>query len=362
MSRSSLSASHSLDMVSCSRLRATTGRGYVLGAAVCATAMVCAAAIASGQEPNNADAWAQEHRLVRLGDRLWLLPREVELREKLAELPRRRERIVSVEKELDAAIAGNLKAWQESRPAIATLEQALSKLVTGDPQRPIIERQIADLAASALDPVKLAGRSDVSRRLVELSGERCGLLADAAWIRATVPGLKDEYSKLAEVPEIASGLQQDGKRRLGPQRSYRADLDRLAEFESLAATKWVPIFQQSGQTRVTALVGERTPVTFTWSEASDQPVVLTASTAEAAGINAPADAPRETIAADTKRSVMARKITLDYVRFGHSLLRDVPAYVLPPEAEDIGNRLGRLALVEHRVRMEPAKLRMWIDE
>ncbi len=324
--------------------------------------MVCVAAIASGQEQNNANAWAQERGLVRLGDRWWVLPREIELREKLAELPRRRERIVSAEKELDAAIAGNLKTWQETRPAIAALEQALSKLSTSDPQRPIIERQIVGLAASALDPVKLAGRSDVSRRLVELSGERCSLLADVDWIRTTVPGLKDEYSKLAGEAAVASGLQQDAKRRLGPQRSYRADLDRLAEYETLAATKWVPIFQQSGQTRVTALLGERTPVTFTWSEATDQPVMLTASTAEAAGINVPANAPRETITADTKRSVVARKITLDYVRFGHCLLRGVPAYVLPPEAEDSGNRLGRLVLVDHRVRMEPGKLRMWIDE
>jgi hypothetical protein len=44
------------------------------------------------------------------------------------------------------------------------------------------------------------------------------------------------------------------------------------------------------------------------------------------------------------------------------VLRGVPAYVLPPEAEDIGNRLGRTALIERRVRLEPERLRMWIDE
>jgi hypothetical protein len=325
-------------------------------------AVLLAPAYCVAQEPESRpDAWAEQHGLVRLGERWWVLPAEMELREKLAELSRRRERIVTVEKELDVAIAANLKSWQETRPAIAALEQALAKLSTGDPARLTTERQIAGLASTAIDPVKLAGRSDVCRRLVELSSERCGLLADAAWIRATAAELPAKYADLAKRPEIAPALQQDGKRRLGPQRNYRADVGRLAEFEVLAATDWTPIFHQSGQTRITALVNEQSPVTFTWSEASDQPVLVTASTAEAIGLQVLADAPRETIAIG-KQSVVARKITLDYVRFGRCLLHGVTAYVLAPEAEDIGNRFGRTALVEHRVRLEPAKLRMWIDE
>jgi hypothetical protein len=297
-----------------------------------------------------------------LGDRLWVLPAEVELREKLAELPRRRERIVTAEKEIESTIAGNLRTWQETRPVIAALQQSLTQLATSNPQRPAIERQIRALEAAALDPVKLGGRNDVRKRLVELSTERSEMLAATASIRAAVPALKTRYAELAALPEVAAALKRQGQERLGPQRGYRGDLARLAEYESLAATRWVPIFQQSGQTRVTALVNERAPVTFTWSDDSDVRVVLTASAAEGAGLNVPADAPRETIPVGARRTVVARQVTLDDLRLGQCVLHGVPAYVLPPEAEDVGNRLGRMALADHRVRMDPAKLRMWIDE
>jgi hypothetical protein len=43
------------------------------------------------------------------------------------------------------------------------------------------------------------------------------------------------------------------------------------------------------------------------------------------------------------------------------VLRGVTAYVLPPEDEDVGNRLGRGTLAGYHVRLEPERLRMWID-
>src|SRR5688500_2371664 len=167
----------------------------------------------------------EKHGLVPLGERLWVLPREVELREKLAELPRRRERIALAEKEIEAAVQANLRAWQESRPLLAALEQSLGRLTTGDPQRPLIEKQIAAIQAAATDPARLGGKPEVARRLVDLSLDRCELLAMAAWIRQNVPALPACYSKLAAEPEIAVALAQaDNQRRLGPQRSYQADL------------------------------------------------------------------------------------------------------------------------------------------
>ena len=224
----------------------------------------------------------------------------------------------------------------------------------------LVERQIAGLESAVVEPARLGAKSEVQRRLIELAGERCELLADVAWIRESVPALKSEYARLAAEPEIAAALAQSKKQRLGPQRGYRSDLEKLAEFEELAATRWMPIFQQSGQTRLTALVNDRTATTFTWSEASDQPVVLTASAAEAAGLDVPADAQRENVLAG-QRTIAAPRITIKYLRLGRCVLRDVPAYVLPPEAEDLGNRLGRTALIEHRVRLAPQQLRMWID-
>ena len=97
-------------------------------------------------------------------------------------------------------------------------------------------------------------------------------------------------------------------------------MQRLGDYERLAATPWVPTFEQGGQTRLTLLLDERAVATFTWIADSDQPVVLTASTAQAAGLVVPADAVRETIQATAKREVSAQRITIGYLRLGKCVL------------------------------------------
>lgn len=304
-----------------------------------------------------------QYGLTRLSDNLWVLPQEIELRGKLAELPKRRERLISVEKDLDGLVQNNQRAWDESRPAAAALRQSLARFSSVDPQRELIERQMKALEAGAMEPRKLGGRKDVRSLVIDLASQRCELLAAVAWIREAVPALFDQYMTLSADAELGSALKRAGHdHRLGPQRSYKADLARLTDYERLAATPWVPTFEQAGQIRMTLLLEERAAATFTWISHEGQPVVLTASTAQAAGLVIPKDAVSETIPAAPKREVAARRITIGYFRLGRCVLRGVTAYVLPPEAEDVGNRLGREALAGHKVRLEPERLRMWIDD
>jgi hypothetical protein len=304
-----------------------------------------------------------KYGLARLGDRLWVLPQEIELRGKLAELPKRRERLIAVEKDLDGAIQNNQRAWDESRPAAAVLKQSLARLSSADPQRELFERQMKALEASALEPHKLGGRGDVRLLVIDLASQRCELLAALAWIRQAVPAIVDQYMTLSSDPDLMQALRSVGEdQRLGPQRTYKADLQRLGEYEKLAATPWVLTFQQGRHTRLTALVEERAAATFTWTGDDEGPVVLTTSTAQAIGLVVPDGAESEAIQAAPNREVTAKRITIGYLRLGRCVLRGVRAYVLPPEAEDLGNRLGRSALAGHRVRLEPQRLQMWIDD
>src|SRR5262245_21721156 len=71
-----------------------------------------------------AEVLQSKYGLTRLGERLWVLPQEIELRGKLSELPKRRERLLAVEKDLDGAIQNNQRTWDESRPAAAVLKQS----------------------------------------------------------------------------------------------------------------------------------------------------------------------------------------------------------------------------------------------
>jgi hypothetical protein len=326
-----------------------------------------ALAIAWLQEPATAaDASTQlleKKGLSRLGESLWVLPLELELRVKLAELPKRREHLVTAEQALDGLIERNMRAWDDSRPAVSALKQSLDRLSSADPQRELIERQIAALEARAREPRHLGRRGDAHLLVIELASERCAILAAIAWVRETVPMLHDRYLELRGDTELTETLKVMGQgHKLGPQRSYKADVDRLHQLEKLAATHWLPTYQQSGTTRFTALVNEQSAVTFSWSADREQPLVLTASTAEAIGIRPATDAIRETIPIAPNRKIVATRVTLGYLRLGKWVMRGERGYVLPPEAEDVGNRLGSATLGHLRVRFEHERLRMWLDE
>jgi hypothetical protein len=303
-----------------------------------------------------------QHGLARLGRRTWVVPEERKLREQYERLPRLRESIVTAERDLDAAIEANRERWNAAQPLVAAAKQSLAKLSPGDPQRAIVEQQIASLERGATRPALLGAQPGIRQQVIALSSTRNELLAGIASIRPIGATLETKYAELAGRAEVSVALRQLGDdQRLGPARNYAADLPRLVEFESLAATAWVPIYSLAGQTRVAALVGERTPVTFSWNDASDQPLVLTHSAAEAAGVTPDAGVPRETIEAAPGRKVAAQKVTIRQLRLGKLLLENVAGYVLAPDDEDLGNRLGGLTLAGHAVRLVPERLRMWID-
>jgi hypothetical protein len=245
---------------------------------------------------------------------------------------------------------------------VAALKQSLAKLPASDPKRPALQQQIDALELAAPDPKRVGARGDVRERVVALASQRSALLIDLAWVRDALPALKDEYASLAEDQQVQQALRDAGlDQKLGPQRNYQADFNRLRDQERLAATRWNPIFWQGNVIRVPALVNETGVATFSWSEELPQAIVLTASAAEGLGIDVSPDAERETVAVPGQRKVNARRATASYLRLGECLLQGVPAWVLPPEAEDLGNWLGRTALGQHTVRLEPERLRLWID-
>jgi hypothetical protein len=144
---------------------------------------------------------------------------------------------------------------------------------------------------------------------------------------------------------------------LGPLESYRAEQNRLGEYERLVFTSWLPVYLQSDRVRVGAIVNETTPVTFTW-RAESGPTVLTTSLAEAAGLALPAAETAAPLPVAAGRTLPARRITAPTLRFGQVVLRDVPVYVLGPEGEDLGALIGRDGFTENLVQLELERLRL----
>lgn len=316
----------------------------------------------SGQESApQAERLQQDFGLVSTADGWWELPHELVLRERIAELPKRRERIIALERQLETDIERNAEAWKQVAPALDALRQSRRRLPTNDPQREPIERQIAAFAATATEPKLLGQHSEVRGQVIALAAERCALQSALILIRREWPRLREQYGQLAARPDFAEARKQlAADQRLGPRRDYAADLNRLGNYDRVVNTDWTPTYIQSARIRVMALLDGELPVTFTWSEESDAEVQVTRSVIDAAEIDIN-DAPSEEVAIGEGRKIRAARIMLGELRLGKTILRDVSALVLPPEAEDIGCTLPRSALKGHEVQLEPERLRLWID-
>jgi hypothetical protein len=301
------------------------------------------------------------HGLKPVG-RVWMLDDELRLRRELIELPKRRERILTIENDLGERIERNRNLWQESQPVLTALRKALAKLPTDDPARPRLQQQIDALTKAATAPAKLGGRAEVRACVVEWIDERNALATALVQIRATIGRLGDLYAQVSQAPGVADAVRRAGdKHRLGPQRSYAADRDKLEEYDRLAFTPFVPVFWQGSQLRLTALIDDRSPVTFTWLDSGGSAILLTSTAAEAAGIAVPADAPREVVSRSGQHRAMAARVEVSRLRLGKCVLERVAVFVLPPEAEDWGCQLSREALSGHSVQLEPEHLRLLID-
>ncbi len=314
---------------------------------------------------NAKDAPSPEERLqklyglVRLSGSVWGLSLEADLKEKLAQLPVLRESVVTAEKDLEERAAANRRAWIEAAPALETLRQTLGRLSPTDPQRVAITQQLTSLEATVAEPARLSLRGEVRARLVAFSRDRSLLQLALLWIRAQVPKLGEEYARLERLPDVAMALKQMGKQKLGPLRNYEADVRRLAEYDKLVFTDWLPAYQQAGQTRFSAILNEQAPVTFTWSEESDGKLLLPASVLEPCGLSIPENGPRQTIQLGN-RTLTVRQLTIPSLRLGRHVAKDLTAWVLPPEGEDLGPRLPRNVLTSLRINIELDRLRLTV--
>jgi hypothetical protein len=173
-------------------------------------------------------------------------------------------------------------------------------------------------------------------------------------------GLDEEYEPLKQEPRLIRALRQiDGSHRIGPLRDYEDRLVQLAPYERLVFTSELPLYRLGDRLRVSLILGDQTPATFTWQE-SHEPTVITASLAEAAGIAAAESASRVPVPAGGDRRVWTREVVIPYLRLGRHVVKDVPALLLPPEAEDLGSQIGSVALPGYQAVAEPARLRLLV--
>lgn len=301
----------------------------------------------------------RDFQLQRLpGSNVWVLPLELELRRLWSDLPQHRDAIVTLEHSLGARIEANHGQWQQAQRAERNLLAALATLARNDKRRPELEQQLIALRGALVPPERLAAVDDTRAQLVELTDRRHALYLGAIAIREKTALLADAYAPLKDTADVPALLAKAGtQHRLGPARDYAGDLKKLNEFERVIATDWIPLVIVGSRQRISLVVNEQTPVTFTWS--SGEPTLLTASMAEAAGVSAAANAKAESVTIG-KTTYGCRTATITYLRIGAHDLRDIPVAILPPEAESIGAQISATALRGLSITAEPERLRMVI--
>ncbi|MCY2996418.1 MAG: hypothetical protein NTY19_52505 [Planctomycetota bacterium] len=327
------------------------------------TALVCCGVGRGGNSASPAEFLERERGLSRHAHgTVWLSTSERRLREHLSGLDEARANLVRLQAQVDERIRRNALLWLNSRQQIDVLQKTLATLKKDDPKRKQMDRQIEGLRKQAVEPKRLGGEPDVRARLIELTNLRSRLTLSLLAIRTLTAELDGEYQRLAQDSEVTAALQQLGSgHRLGPlNTNYRAELQRLVDYERVAFSDGAPLYLQGLSVRVGAILNEHTPIALTWQDTSE-PIVLTTGMAEAAGLKIPADAPTVPLSFPQNRRLLTRTASVPSIRFGKYLLHDLTAQVLPPEGEDLGARIGPLAFSQYRVSVDLERLRFGLQ-
>jgi hypothetical protein len=242
------------------------------------------------------------------------------------------------------------------------LQEARSQESSNDPQTTkrieLLVNKRDTLQHKFLPPQEFGSDDTVRDEIVQLIGRRQQLSLSVHTTPAEVFGVEEIYAGLNKDPEITAALAVLGKRhRLAGGRLLKQYQDQISKAQRAAAGRWVPLYRVAGSYRVPVLVAERAPVTMTYQPGSG-PGLLPDSVRRRAEIDIPQGAGRTFYRAADGREIPVRVVEVAYLQLGPHLLKKVPFYALPPEAEDLGGRITDETLAGYAVRTVPHRLRL----
>jgi hypothetical protein len=336
------------------------------------TALAMAAIVGAAQSAAADDPAAVLHRFgLEKKGRTWCLAEEVELQRRLAELEPLERRFHELRQQVEQIVQQHQRAAAQLAQAEAARQrtrQLLASAAAGSPQRKPLEDELkrqsalVDRLKRTYVPLeKQAEMPLVRSTLVEwiaVRNEIALTILECRNVPARLPGL---YHQLRNHPEVMEALASLGSQeRLGPAKTYQAERRLMDRLEQQVLGDVLPVYVESGHYRLPAILNEQTPATFSYLDSSE-PAIIPATLAEAAGITVDPSAEPLSYRVDQRRTVAVRPATIPRLRLGGHVLRNVEAYVLPPDAEDLGARIGHLALGEYRITIEPQRLECKIE-
>lgn len=335
----------------------------VLVVAIVLMLVLPAIAPASSDEVASARQFLTSHGLAPSGN-VWITRREARLKrvaESLEALERRHQQAITRAEE---ALAAN-EAIRARLAQAEAVERASEGKPQATPQIPSATTSNTVPATASLtgkinsqmtDVTGTGEQTPLQQAMIELVNARTAVQLAVLAIYRDAPPVDAEYQTLKKDESIRAALKQiNSSARLGPARNYPRDIARAEVIATNAFTTEIPGYLESGQFRVAAMLNDLQSVTFTL-QMKDSPLLLAASVAERLGLTARdfAESPKEVDIAG--RRLSARPVKLASLRIGAGYWKDVPALVLPPEAEDLGSQLSPGVLAGYEVSLQPRRM------
>jgi hypothetical protein len=325
--------------------------------------------LSAEETDETAKAAAAERSLLKAGlvlvGKHWITADEVELRRQIALLPRE-EKTYYVAQQQFRTLQGQFQNARgqltKSRTRLAELLDLLGNNSTGALERQQLEgesQQVAEQISQAEKVIKgrldvLDEDSEMTTSTVDLVNAQNALAIRLLNIRRLIAELPASYQRLGAEKQIKSSLGARAAEALGPVENYGGWPRKLDRIEALVLTDGVPFYRRSGQIRITAIVDERYPVTFSYTGASG-PTLLPTSALAGMEIDLAGAPPGEPVQLE-QQAVPTRRVILPQLRIGKYVWEQVPVDVLPAEADYLGARISGQAFANQQASVEEGKL------
>ncbi len=317
------------------------------------------------QQTGNVDSLSARG-LAKVGS-YWCLPEEPELRDRLADLEhlekRYREARQTVDQLLDQNEQARIRLTQlielekKAKEAVAAAQKNPSVRKPSDADLKRLTASIEEVQRSIVPLEKLGTLPPLKLDLVELVNLRIELAIKFFAIRGPAEEIARRYERLRQDQVVQAAMPADEQ--LGPTKTLQEKRKIFEKVEAIVLDEKLPVAREGKAYRVTALVNDHRPLTFSYVGA-DEKTVIPQALAEAAGVTASEQSSISKYRVGPGREVEVRAVTIPQLRFGRSAIRDVKAYLLPPEASDIGARLGTGAVPGYRPKLDVNRLQLTI--
>ena len=298
--------------------------------------------------------------------RFWILAEEQELQRQLDQLPREEksyfaalQQFRTMQGQYQAVRAG----MQRNRTKLGEILDLLGKSSTGGLQRQNLEGESQRLAEQVGQAEKvMSGQlnvldesSDMTQATVDLVNAQNMLAIMLLDIRRHTNSLPQAYKQLSSDGDVQSALSaQTESKELGPVENYAAAKRKLQRLESLIFTDGVPFYRRSKQIRISGILNERQPITFSYTGPSG-PTLLPAGALLGMNVDL-STAPQGSKVSLENQEITTRRVFLPSLRIGKHVWHQVPVDVLPPEAEYLGARISMQAFGGMEAKIEENNL------